>query len=453
MTASKEKVAPRLGVLIIGRKRPGFDQEWNAIIRRQAIAAFNKLGFDCVGADAPVVDDETIDVALKQINAAACDALVILQPSLGNGQLALAVAQRWPHAVILWATPERPTGEHVSSCSLVAQHLWASIFRQSKHAFELVYGGPESDTTRRELSSAIAVARAAAQINRATLGLVGGHAPGFIAMQADSSLLKRHLGVQLKSLSLPQFFDRVRAIGDAAVSDDLARLRARALPMKPGVSTDDLPLSSRLYLAMRDLIAEERLDALAIQCWPEVQSTFQWPYLAMSRLADDGIAIAMEGDTDGALTCLAARELGAGVGFITDWLEHDDDTIHFWHPGTAPLSMCDSPSLATHFNIAKPLVVDGPLRSGAEITIARVWRCDDRYYATAFEGRTIAPPRPLSGNQAAAHIDGGQLRRRFDDLCHAGFPHHPVLFYGRHADSFRRLARSLDLTWISAEAH
>ena len=56
---------------------------------------------------------------------------------------------------------------------------------------------------------------------------------------------------------------------------------------------------------------------------------------------------------------------GIGPGFLTDWLEHDANTIFFWHPGMAPLDMCnangceDEPRLGEHFNGARPFVVDG----------------------------------------------------------------------------------------------
>ena len=49
-----------LGVLVIGRKRPGFDQDWNLIQRRKCVAAMEAAGHRCVGADDPVVDDQTI---------------------------------------------------------------------------------------------------------------------------------------------------------------------------------------------------------------------------------------------------------------------------------------------------------------------------------------------------------------------------------------------------------
>src|SRR3954454_6509877 len=97
----------KLGVLIIGRKRPGFDQEWNAIIRDRATDALEQLGYDCVGTDLAVIDDDTITTAIEQIRAAGAEALIVLQPSLGNGQLCLTVAQQWPDPIVLWATPER----------------------------------------------------------------------------------------------------------------------------------------------------------------------------------------------------------------------------------------------------------------------------------------------------------------------------------------------------------
>jgi len=58
--------------------------------------------------------------------------------------------------------------------------------------------------------------------------------------------------------------------------------------------------------------SHQKLDALALQCWPELPNTFGWAYLALSRLADEGFAVAMEGDVDGAVTCLIANHLGIG---------------------------------------------------------------------------------------------------------------------------------------------
>ena len=61
--SANEIASAPLGVLILGRKRPGFDQEWNQVICGRAVAALKSLGYATVGADKPVVDDATIAVA------------------------------------------------------------------------------------------------------------------------------------------------------------------------------------------------------------------------------------------------------------------------------------------------------------------------------------------------------------------------------------------------------
>lgn len=454
-----EAASRPIGVLILGRKRPGFDQEWNRIVCARAVEALGKLGCKTLGADEPVVDEATTIDKLEHLQQAGCSALVMLQPSMGHGQLALTVAQRWAGPVVLWATPERPGDGKVSSCSLVGQHLWGSSLRQAGHAFELVYGDPDDAELRADLKRAIAVAQTAGALKRAKIGVIGTHAPGFIDLAAEPFLLRRTLGVQLHPLSLPQYIDRVHGLADDAVRKDVDAVLKMKLPMNE-ITAEDLPMNSRCYLAMLELMEEECLDGITIQCWPELPNMLgQWPYLAVSRLSTEGRAVSIEGDVDGCAGALMNCLLGMGPGFLTDWLEHDRNTIFFWHPGMAPMDMCNAasreggPTLAKHFNIVKPLVVDGRIREGEAVTVSRLWRCDGEYHMTAFEGRTIAPRRKLTGNTVLMELADEEMARRgtvperFDRLVHAGMPHHVLLSFGAHAETFRRLARAVNVKW------
>ena len=438
-----------LGVLVIGRKRPGFDQEWNDIIRGRSLETLRILGYAPVGVDSPVVDNATIRAAIDDIRDRGCRAIVVLQPSLGDGQLSFTLMQHWQAPVVLWATPERQDSEKVSSCSLVAQHLWCANFRQANHPFELVYGDPHDQSVQQPLQQAIQLCEAVHALRRAKVGQIGSHAPGYISMGADPFTMRKKLGAQLHDLSLVQFIERVRAVAQREVDQDVQRVQAMQIALN-GISAMHLEINSRYYLAIRELMAEEQLDALAMQEWPELPNVLgQWPYLAMSRVADEGGAISMEGDTDAALTFMLGSLAGAGNAFITDWLEHDERTINFWHPGTAPLGMCENASLALHFNNGKPIVIDGELRLDEPVTVARLWRCDDQYHMMAFEGRTVPPRRKLTGNSGLVELTGGDVPQWFDALCHAGMPHHPVLFYGHHRERFRRLARLLNVQWLA----
>jgi L-fucose isomerase-like protein len=446
----------KVGVVRIGRKRPGFDQQWNEVMSARCLEAIGALGHTVVGADALAIDDESMHRVLNAIRQADVDVLLVLQPSMGHGQLALTLAQNWADPVVLWPTPERQESEIVSSCSLVAHHLWASIFAQAGHAFEVVNGDAGDAGVRAQLAEALALCSGAARLRSSKIGLVGTHAPGFIDLAVDPFVLLEQTGVQVHPLSLPQFIDRVRDFEAAAAKSDMDGVLRQNLEREDSISEEDLLLGSKYVLAMKQLIEEEHLDALAVQCWPELPNVLgQWPYLAMSRLADQGEVIAMEGDCDGALTSLAGKLIGAGTGFITDWLEHDERTIHFWHPGMAAMSLQEpigsnhGPRLAKHFNIQRPLVVDGQFRVGEPMTVARLWKSGGKYHVTAFEGQTIAPRRIVTGNAAHLECTGFNINEAFDDLIHEGLPHHVVLFYGNHAARFRKLARLMKLHWVA----
>lgn len=449
---SNRKSSP-LGVLILGRKRPGFDQEWNRSVCGRTVEALEQMGFAGVGADKPVVDDATLSVALQEIRSRGCEVLVMLQPSMGNGQLSLTLAQQWPDPIVLWATPERPGDGKVSSCSLVGQHLWASNLRQAGHPFEFIYGDPDDESVRAEVKRAVALAQTAKLLQRSKIGMIGGHAPGYMDFAADPFLLRKSLGIQLHSLSLLQFVDRAKTLDEERVNEDVRAVKKLGLPLLD-VEERDLATNSRCYLAMRDLMGEESLQALSIQCWPELPEVLQWPYLAISRLTTEGRAVSMEGDVDGAIAELIGISLGLGPGFLTDWLEHDDSSIFLWHPGMAPLTMCyaagetNGPVLARHFNITKPLVVDAALKTDQPATLMRLWHCDNRYFMTAAEGQAIAPRRNLTGNTVLFET-AKNIPEYFDKLIHGGMPHHVLLFYGHCGETFRRLARLMKIGWVA----
>lgn len=458
MTTTEQALKQRpIGVLIFGRKRPGFDQQWNAEIRQRCRKALQDLGVDFVGADDIVLDDETVNGALDAIERADCRALIVIQPSLADGQYALTVSQRWRDPVILWATPEKPGDGKVSSCSLVGQHLWASILRQANRPFEFVYGAPEE--VQDELRRAIALTHTVQQLKRAKIGGVGSHAPGFLDLAVDPFLIRQTFGLQFHPLSLPLFIERVQGVPAEEVNDDLERVHGLGLKLTEGKaapSDDLLAVNSRYYVSMKSLMRESNLDALAIQCWPELPNMVgQWPYFAVSRLSAEGTAVSIEGDVDGAIGSLISRFLGIGPGFLSDWLEHDANTIFFWHPGMAPLDMCsaigceDEPSLGGHFNGAKPFVVDGRLKADSPVTVSRLWRCDGKYHWTAFEGRAIPPRRRVTGNSLLVEVEGEGVPERFDRLIHAGLPHHVTVHFGRHANTFRKMARLLGTEWHS----
>lgn len=400
------------------------------------------------------VDDASARKAIAACVAEKVDAIAVLQATMGDGRIAPTVAQLWDGPIILWATPENQEGDMISSCSLVGVHCWASVLRQMGHAFELVYGAPEAKETQSRFLEAVNAAAVVRKLRTVRLGSVGGNAPGYFAMAADPFAIHRGMGPQVQTYSLLEFSQILKDLPDQAVNEDVEKVKAMKIPYKD-ITDADLPMQSRMYLALKSYLDNERLDALVLREWPEMPNVFgQWPYFAVARLAEEGRAIGIEGDADGALTAWIGEQLGWGRCYLTDWLEHDRDTITIWHGGAAPISMCrpigkpGGPLLANHFNIKKPMVVEATIREDMVVTFVRFWRCDGKYLVTAREGRTIAPRRHLMATDGLAKLDHQDARVWFEELCHEGMPHHISLFEGRHEAAIRRLARTLGMRFV-----
>ena len=117
------------------------------------------------------------------------------------------------------------------------------------------------------------------------------------------------------------------------------------------------------------------------------------------------------------------------------------------------MSLCEpvgdpgGPRIARHFNIKKPAVIEATIRANMPVTVFRFWRCDGRYLLTAREGETIKPRRHLMATDGLARMKDDP-REWFEELCHAGMPHHVAVVQGHHAALLKRMARALRMQFI-----
>ena len=164
----------------------------------------------------------------------------------------------------------------------------------------------------------------------------------------------------------------------------------------------------------------------------------------------EGSALAYLHGWDG---CTYPIGFGLDRCYLSDWLEHDAETITLWHVGAAPVSLCEpvgqpgGPRIARHFNIKKPAVIEATLCAGMSITIFRFWRLAGKYFLTAREGDTVKPKRHLMATNGLANMKDDP-RIWFEDMCHAGMPHHVGVIQGHHALLLKRMARLLKIEFV-----
>ncbi|TRY70417.1 hypothetical protein TCAL_16408 [Tigriopus californicus] len=404
----------KVALIHLERKRPWpscpnpeTGNQWSEDMKSKIVDIVSKGKFEVFRADqkTKVDDDPSLRQALNECMEASVDVIVAVQPVISDGRLAPVLAQQWGHCLILWATPEEQKGEMISGNSLVGSHLMTATLRQL----------------------------------------------GFPAQKTFGTLML-HIGTtEYVQLAKSMKKDVVQNDTDHVLNH--LKLPFKALQTGFGVEEHELDQSSRHYLAMKTLIADNNLDALAIRCWPELPGPpesgglDQWCYMALARLATEGFPIACEGDVDGALGCLIGKFLGCGTIYLSDWLEHDKETLTLWHGGMAPFQLSEAvgtrlgPCISRHFNNRKAGCLDATIRIGMEVTIFRFWVFNEQYHVVIMEGRTVKPKRHLLGNNGLVEFEADvDLINSFEVWLQRGFPHHICVVEGRQGKKMAAFA-------------
>ena len=190
-------------------------------------------------------------------------------------------------------------------------------------------------------------------------------------------------------------------------------------------------------------------DVLTVVQLPGPDGLGQWPYLALARLATEGFPIACEGDVEGALGSLVGKLLGCGAVYLSDWLEHDSNTLTLWHGGMAPTQLSQpvgsplGPCFSRHFNNKKPGCLDATIKIDMKVTVFRFWIMDNKYHMIVFEGNTKQPKRHLLGNNGLVEVCPPlDLVTSFSQWVERGFPHHVCVVEGWHKQTLLTFARS-----------
>ncbi|TVQ24461.1 MAG: sugar isomerase [Spirochaetaceae bacterium] len=458
LTRGEHVRPPSVGLLIMGRKRPGFDPEWGAEVTSRIRNLLDEFPWTVHVPSGNIADDAELSRSVEMCRREGVTTLIVVQPTISDGRLAPLLSRLWRKPMVFWATTEKPTGSMISANSLVGTHVMAATLRQLGHPLEFVYGHPDDEELQRRLRQAVLAVHAAQSLSEGVFGLIGYHAPGFVDFHADPVFLSATLDSQLYHMSTSELIARVEGLTAEEIEADVRDMVGLGLPVGEGLDfdvSDAMQMQARYYRAFRNIFVEERMTALAFRCWPDLPTvTGHWPYLALAKLVSEGMPIAMEGDVDGAICSLMAESLGIGPVYLSDWLEHTRKTATIWHTGAAPFQLCEAPGqpggprLGVQFNNRKPTVVEATIKAGMDVTMYRLWRYQDSYCMTALEGRTLRPERELMATNGLFETEWVDIREWFEDMVQAGMPHHLCVVRGNHRDTLRRVARLVGADFI-----
>jgi L-fucose isomerase-like protein len=185
----------------------------------------------------------------------------------------------------------------------------------------------------------------------------------------------------------------------------------------------------RIFLALKRLVEENKLDAVAVKCWPELRFT---SCFALSRLSDAGIPGGCEGDVNATVTMLAPQRLTGHPVFLCDVFHLDEkkNTILTYHCGAAASSLASNKREISIRKHAQGIgaTVEFPIKPG-RVTIARMGSCAGKYRMFIASGEAIPTKQIVRGNPLEVRLDS-----KVDDFLKTvtsrGIEHHMLIVHG-----------------------
>ncbi|MHB9108092.1 MAG: hypothetical protein ACYDCO_13620 [Armatimonadota bacterium] len=322
---------PRVGV--VGLAFPGYQlgEEMCPAKYREMLDLLGKEHLELITADVLVYDEASARKAGEQLQAQGVDCLLGVLTTFVPDYFVVELLNGCDVPIFLWAV-EREIG----CLSLVCGPLVTATLYNLNKRYAL-YGAdiPDEDT----LGELYTFARAAMMqrlLRDMRVGFCGGKCPIMFSLSVDEYAITRKLGPAVVNLPIEELYKAAETIPDAEVAAYWQQ--TKGCVGEACVREEDGLLSSRYTLVAFRLAEEHRLDALSLNCFPNLKSQV---CLAVARLNDAGIAAACEGDLNSTILMSVLQRLSGRPAFNGDFLRlyPEDNSILFSHCGAGAFSL------------------------------------------------------------------------------------------------------------------
>lgn len=392
-----------------------------------------------------------IDEAVSAFRSADVDVVIMLYGAFTGDDVSTNLAERLKLPLILWA-PREPDvhGGRLLSNALVAMTMNNASLQRLGHYPQTIYGGLESEDAKRRILSGIRAHAAVKKLRGSILGLFGYRPTAFYNSAFDEGLIRKTFGLTIEETDLKVVFDRMQEVDQAELSRDLAYVKD-TFSLGGDFIDEYRENHSRLYLALKQLMAEQNYAYGVIKCWPEMGNLKAVPCAVLGRLADEGCAIACEGDVDVSLAMAAQNALTGTANFITDLIDINeaDNYLTFWHCGNAAPSLhckscavqlCDHP-LYNKGSAFRAVLKEGP------VTISRFCNIGGKYKLFLIGGTAVQTDMYTPGCMVNVAPEV-PVQRVIDAIMREGVPHHYSVVWADVVDDMAAVARILDIEVI-----
>ncbi|MCL4403056.1 MAG: hypothetical protein M1436_10425 [Acidobacteria bacterium] len=317
-----------------------------------------------------------------------------------------------------------------------ATHAWSTIAGMRKQGKKL---DVVASSSYGDLDPYMRMFRTAHHMRHSKV-LVGATTPR--GRDVTAAAYNKQFGTTFKFITGPEFRQAFDAADERAAqkeTDAFVRGALRVVEPSPKEIHDGV----RFYLALRNMLRQEKANALTIDCFGSLAANTLpgYPCIAWSKFNDVGLYGVCEGDLHSTMTQMLVTSFSGVPGFVSDPVfdVSRNEVIHAHCVSATKMKGIHGPAspyiLRNHLETNEGAVVQVLMPSGETITVSR------------FAGPTklLVSTAEVTGALDSDRGCRSQIRTRVSDAekwlqnFTAGL--HRVIFYGDHVQTVERMGR------------
>jgi L-fucose isomerase-like protein len=295
---------------------------------------------------------------------------------------------------------------------------------------------PRSPEFRKDLQEFVAICRVVRGLRKARIGAVGARPNAFNTARYSEKLLEAS-GISVSTIDLSEIFGLAQKLGDADPRVNAKLDEIGAYADASAVPAHSLIQMAKFGVVLLDWIAEQGLDATAIQCWTSMQRNLGANCCTvMSMMSEKLMPSACEVDVTGAVSMYALQLASGTPSALVDWNNNygnDPNKCVLFHCGNWARSFLPGAKIGTAPTLGSILgeentfgALSGRTPSGP-VTFARVSTDDRSGRIRTYVGEGQFTDDPLKTFGTRAVVQAPELQRLMRHVCKNGFEHHVAM--------------------------
>lgn len=376
---------------------------------------------------------DKLNAFLDKINP---DLIVLQNITFANSAYASEVLRRFECPVLLWTLREPVIdGGRLRLNSLTGAYSAANTYNfMREEPLQYVFGAPQEDETKAQINAVIRAAKIKKELKSLNIVQVGHTPQGFGFGRAMDVEMLRTFGATLLSIEARELIDTAKGYSDDEIKEYLEKTQNATVGFEktPEKNRAD---HARLYKAYEDYVKNNNIGALSSRCWPDFFTAFGTPVCTvLAMLNDMGVAASCEADTYGALTMYIGQKLTGMPAFFGDpvSLDEGENTITFWHCGTAACSLARKDTgaeIGVHCNRKIGPTLEFGCKASEKATIFRIGK--DKYGEFRLficKGKALDKPKQFNGTSVVIETENAAKDIVVSSVKDGWEPHFAVAF-------------------------